>query len=164
MLVDILLELFLGECEDYITHKGKQKVLCTQMLIALHGMLVSSILNYKKFCKDIETIGFEVNPRDIFTANRNMNSSQQTMSWHVDDIKSSHIDPKINDEFAVWCEKQHGSDLNGYVKVVHGKKHNYLTMIIDYAKSGALKVDMRYCTKNVTQEFPFPIKTEKVAP
>ena len=37
-----------------------------QMLKALYGMLVSSILYYKKFRKDKESIGFEVSPYGIF--------------------------------------------------------------------------------------------------
>jgi hypothetical protein len=40
------------------------------MLMALYGMLIASILYYKKFRKDIESIGFEVNPYDICVANR----------------------------------------------------------------------------------------------
>ena len=50
------------------------------MLRALYGMLVSSILYYKKFRKDIEAIGFEVNPYDICVANRTVNGKHQTLT------------------------------------------------------------------------------------
>jgi hypothetical protein len=60
-LVDILLELCLGVYDDYVINEGKHKILYVRMLKALYGMLISSILYYKKFRKDIESIGFEVN-------------------------------------------------------------------------------------------------------
>jgi type I restriction-modification system DNA methylase subunit len=69
------------------------------MLMALYGMLISSILYYKKLRKDIELIGFEVNPYNICVANQMINGEQQTVMWHVDDLKSSHVDPKVNDNF-----------------------------------------------------------------
>jgi hypothetical protein len=68
-LVDILLELCPGVYDDYVIDEGKHKILYMRMLKALYGMLISSILYYKKFRKDIESIMFEVNPYDICVAN-----------------------------------------------------------------------------------------------
>jgi hypothetical protein len=79
-------------------------------------MLISSIMYYKKFRKDIASIGFEVNPCDICVVNRNVYGKQQTVTWHVDDLKSSHEDSKVNDKFAEWCETTYGSDDLGHVK------------------------------------------------
>jgi hypothetical protein len=62
-------------------------------------MLVALLLYYKKFCKDIETKGFVVNPYDPCVANRIIKGKQQTVTWHVDDLKSSHVDPTVNNEF-----------------------------------------------------------------
>jgi hypothetical protein len=163
-LVDILLEICPGVYDDYVRFEGKSKVLYVRMLKALYGMLISSILYYKKFRKDIESIGFEVNPYDICVANRTMNGKQQTVTWHVDDLKSSHVDPKVNDDFAKWCEATYGSDDLGHVKVVRGKVHDYLAMIMDYTQEGALKVDMRYYIEGMCEDFPHEIKATKVAP
>ena len=71
-LVDILLEICPGVYDNYVVYegRGKQKVLYVQMLMALYGMMIASILYYKKFRKDIEGVGFEVNPYDICVANR----------------------------------------------------------------------------------------------
>jgi hypothetical protein len=98
-------------------------------------MLVSSILYYKKFRKDIESVGFEINPYDVCVANRTINGNQQTLTWHVDNVKSSHVDPKVNDEFTQWCERTYaGSNELGHVKVVRGKVHDYLAMILDFTQ------------------------------
>jgi hypothetical protein len=61
-LVDILLELCSGVYDDYVIIEGKHIIIYVRMLKALYGMLISSILYYKKFRKDIESVGFEVNP------------------------------------------------------------------------------------------------------
>ena len=163
-LVDILMEICPGVYTKYVLHEGKHKILYVRMLKALYGMLISSILYYKKFRKDIESIGFEVNPYDICVANRTIHGKQQTVTWHVDDLKSSHVNPKVNDEFAEWCEKTYGSDDLGHVKIVRGKTHDYLAMIMDYTQEGALKIDMKYYIEGMLNEFPFPIKSTKGTP
>jgi hypothetical protein len=49
-LVDMLLEIAPEMYEPYVVYEGKKKVLYVRMLKALYGMLISSILYYKKFC------------------------------------------------------------------------------------------------------------------
>jgi hypothetical protein len=134
------------------------------MLKALYRMLISSILYYKKFRKDIESIGFEVDPYDICVANRKVNGKQQTVTWHVDDLKSSHIDSRVNGNFAQWCKKTYGSDDLGHVKVVRGKTHDYLGMILDFTDDGAMKVDMIYYIKGMLEDFPYPVGPTKTTP
>jgi hypothetical protein len=163
-LVDILTEICPGVYDAHVIYEGKHKVLYVKMLMALYGMLIASILYYKKFRKDIELVGFEVNPYDICVANRTVNGKQHTVTWHVDDLKSTHEDPKVNDNFHIWCEKIYGSDKVGHVKVVRGKVHDYLAMILDYSTPGALKLDMKYYIRNMVEEFPYAIKAIKTTP
>ena len=73
----------------------QKKVLYVRMLKALYGMMITAILYYKKFRKDIKSIGFEVNPFDICVANRMVNGKQHAVTWHMDDVKTSHDDPKV---------------------------------------------------------------------
>ena len=163
-LVNILCEIHPGAYDNFVIHEGKQKVLYVRMLKALSGMMIASILYYKKFRKDIESIGFEVNPYDICVANRTVNSKQHTVTWHVDDVKSSHVDPKVNDEFHTWCEQQYGSEETGHVTTVRGKQHDYLAMILDYSVDGVLKVDMRYYVDAMIKEFPYELKSKVTGP
>ena len=71
------------------------------------------------------------NPYDICVANRTINGHQQTVTWHVDDVKASHISPEVNKEFFNKCEEKCGSDLKGHVKIVNGEIHEYLTIKLD---------------------------------
>ena len=163
-LVNILTEICPGVYDDYVLYEGKHKVLYVRMIKALYGMMIASILYYKKFRRDIEEIGFEVNPYDICVANRIVRGKQHTVTWHVDDLKSSHEDKTVNDEFHKWCEGKYGSDTVGHVKVVRGKTHDYLAMILDYSKDGALKVDMKYYIDGMIEDFPYDLNATKVAP
>jgi hypothetical protein len=48
-------------------------------------------------------------------ANRQVKGKQQTVTWHVDDLKSSHVDPGVNDKFYEWLETTYGSEELGHV-------------------------------------------------
>jgi hypothetical protein len=60
----------------------------------------------------------------------------------VDDLKSSHINPKVNDNFLDWLKTTYANDKIGEIKAVCGKKHDYLAMTLDFTTSGVLKIDM----------------------
>ena len=153
-VVDMLLEMAPAIYKDYVVYEGNQKVLYVQILKALYGMLVSSLLFYRKLRKDLESIGFEINPYDPCVANRVVNNKQHTVTWHVDDLKSSHIDPKVNDEFHKWLEAKYGDPKIGKVKAVRGKRHDYLGMTLDYSEPGKVKIDMIEYVKEMLEEFP----------
>ena len=158
VLVDILCQLAPEEYTSYVIKERKSKLLYLEMHKALYGMLVASLLYYKKFREDISTIGFEINPYDVCVANRTVYDNQQTLVWHVDDVKSSHVDPRVNDEFYQWAEKLYGSNETGHVTVTRGNRHDYLGMILDYSQVGALKVNMKYYIDAMLEEFPEDVK------
>jgi hypothetical protein len=148
-LVDLLLEISSEVYSNYVIYESKSKVLYVQMNKALYGMMISSKLYYQKFTKDIESIGFKVNPYDPCVANRMINGKQHTVTWHVDDLKSSHVDPKVNDVFLEWLKKIYANDNIGEVKVVRGKKHDYLAMTLDYSNPGGGRAGGRQCKGNL---------------
>ena len=153
-LVDMLVELDSQKYEPYVTDERGNKVLYVNMLKALYGMLQSALLYYKKFRKDIEDIGFKINPYDPCVANRIVDGKQHTITWHVDDVKSSHVDKHVNDEFLHWLRAMYASDGIGEVKATRGLKHDYLGMTLDYTLPGSLKVDMTRYVNAMVEEFP----------
>ena len=92
LLVDIRIEIDPDVYSDYVIYEKGKKVLYVRMLKVLYGMMVSSLLYYKKVRMDIEEIVFRVNPYNICVAHRMIKDKQQTLCWHVDGVKSSHID------------------------------------------------------------------------
>jgi len=87
----------------YITYDSKGiTMLYVQMNKTLHGLLQSVLLLYKKFRKDLEICGFEINPYDPCVVNTVINGHQMTVTWHVDDLKVSHKDPFEITKFATY--------------------------------------------------------------
>ena len=162
-LVDMLIKLEPETYQnEYVIEKGK-KVLYLHVKKAIYGMLQSALLYYQKFRKDILEYGFEMNPYDPCVANKMVKGRQLTITWHVDDLKASHKDPKVLESFVQWLEKKYGSKENP-VKVHRGKVHDYLAMNLDYTVKGQVKVDMTQYVKNMIKEFPESIKKESKTP
>ena len=160
-LVDMLLKLAYEYYKDFVVYENGVKVLYVEVLKALYGTLRASLLFYKKLRKDLEEIGFTVNPYDPCVANRIVNGKQHTVTWHVDDLKSSHVDPKVNDDFHNWLEQKYGDPKLGKVKSVRGKRHDYLAMNLDFNTPGKLKLDMVNYVKGMVDEFPEEIIDSK---
>ena len=71
-------------------------------------MLVSAMLSYHKLTKAQLSDRFEPNPYDPCVVNKMVNGEQLTICWHMHDLKSSHIDTKVNDEFLQWIKDTFG--------------------------------------------------------
>ena len=81
-----------------------------------------------------------------------VNGEQLTICWHVDDLKSSHIDPKVNDEFLEWINDTFRQ--LGEVKMTQDLIHDYLGVTLDYSVLGQVSIDMSHYVKKVVIEFP----------
>ena len=127
-------------------------------------MIIASILYYKKFRKFFESIGIEVNPYDACVVNRMINGKQHTVAWNVDDLKSIHVDPKVNGDFHKRLEKTYESDDIGHVKASHEKVHEYLAMNLDYTGEGKLKIDMRNDLDAMIAELPHKLSDKVKCP
>ena len=62
VLVDMIVQLNPNTYGEYVVYEKGRKVLYVQVLRAIYGMLVSSLLWYKKFRKELEEYGFKFNP------------------------------------------------------------------------------------------------------
>jgi hypothetical protein len=156
-LVDMLLELNYEKYSPFVVNEGWNKVLYVVMLKALYGMLQSALWFYTKFKNDIEQIYFVLNPYDPCMTNRMVNGNEHTITWHVDDVKSSHVDKKVNDDFLHWLKAMYASDCIGELKVTRVLRHNYLAMTLDYTVPGTLKLDMTTYVVKMVEDLPAKI-------
>jgi hypothetical protein len=83
-------------------------------------------------------------------ANKKVKVKQFTITWHVDDLKLSHVDVKVVDEMISWLKSIYGEDM----RVSRGKKHDYLGMELDYLVPGEVRVTMVDYLKRVITKFP----------
>ena len=85
-------------------------------------------------------------------ANKEIEGQQCTITWHVDDLKISHVGEhvvrsiiqKIQDTFG-----QH-SELSMHIS----KRHDYLGMIFDVTNPGTLEIDMSDYIQVILQDTP----------
>ena len=106
-------------------------------------MLVSAMLLYHKLTKGLLSYGFKLNPYKM------VNGEQLTVCWYVDDLKSSHIDPKVNNEFLQWI-KDTFRQLSE-VKMIQGLLHDYLDMTLDYSVPGQVSINMSHYVEKMVK-------------
>ena len=162
VLVDMLVQLSPDTYGPYVVYEKGRKVLYVQVLRAIYGMLQASLLWYNKFRGDLEAEDFEFNPYDPCVANKNTQGSQHTVRFHVDDLMSSHMNPKVNSKFLKWLNSKYGS--HGDVKATRGKKHDFLGMNFDFSTKGKVRIDMKSYVADMIDSLSEKITgTEKTA-
>ena len=130
-------------------HNNKP-VLYVRLKKALYGTLKGALLFWKKLTKELETIGFTINPYDWCVANQTINGSQCTVVWHVDDLKISHQDPNIVGGIIEQLQQVFGQEAP--LSVTRGKIHEYLGMTLDFSTPGAVMISMRDYINSITSE------------
>ena len=153
-LAEILVSMAPEIYKPYACRENNQMVVYLKVTTAIYGLIQSTLLFYNKLSRDLESIGFKINPYDPCIANHVVNGKQHTVSWHVDNLKSLHVDSRINDEFVLWIRKMY-EDMTA-VKPSRGKKHDYLAMSFNYSKQGAVVICMKKYIEKMLQEFPCP--------
>jgi hypothetical protein len=102
MLVNISPELY----GPVIVLENRKKVLYVEVLKAIYSMLEAALLWYKTFRKDLEDIGFIFNPYDPCMADKKVQGLQQTVLFHLDNLKLSHKTKSVDDtaKFEKWLK------------------------------------------------------------
>ena len=161
-LADMLVEIDPETYLPFLTKENGISVLYLEILKALYGMLVSSLLFYRKLRKDLEQLGFRVNPYDICVANKLINGKQFTVLWHVDDLKISHKDKTEVDKFIGWAvNKYEDSDITK-LKPSRGKIHDYLGITLDYSEPGVVKLYMKDYIRKMLEEFKYKHELKEI--
>eukprot|EP00957_Ditylum_brightwellii_P028749 2171510-Ditylum_brightwellii.AAC.1 len=71
------------------------------------------------------------------------------MAWHVDNMKISHADPKVVDEFIKWLGTKYSK-----MQTSGGKVHEYLGMTLTFSSPKKMKVSMKEYIDKSVEEFP----------
>ena len=149
-------EIFINLDPEYYapfkcTENGKVTI---YMLLnkALYGTLRAAILFWENLTDTLTAMGFKVNDYDVCVANKIINGSQCTITWHVDDLKISHKDPSVVDDIinninAVYGEIQE-------ITVKRGKRHDYLGMDVSLETKGKVIISMKKYIKDMLEELP----------
>ena len=129
---------------------------------AIYGLLRSALLFYKKLVHNLTKYEtpFLINPYDPCVANATINKKQMTITWHVDNLKVSHVDSFQITQFAAYLATIYGNEL-----VVHqGKINDYLGMDFNFTINGIVQVSMIKYTSKILTDIPEPITTSCATP
>jgi hypothetical protein len=105
---------------------------------------------------DFEANGFALNPYDLCVANKMVNGKQFTTTWHVDDLKLSHVDAEEVTNMIGWLKSIYGDN----IRVSRGKSHGYLGMDLNFTEPGEVKITTIPYPKGVIKDFPEKIMGE----
>jgi hypothetical protein len=108
VLVDMLVDINPESYGPAVVLQNQKKVLHVEVMKAIYGMLKAVLLWYKTFRKDLEDNGFIFNPYNPCVANKKVQGLQQTIVFHVDDLKSSHKSKLVNNKFEKWLNSMYG--------------------------------------------------------
>ena len=73
-------------------------------------------------------------------ANKNINGSQRTITWHVNDLKISHPSRTVVKSIIKSIE-----EIYGKIPVTEGDEHKYVGMVFKYLMNDkAVEFDMRH--------------------
>ena len=138
--------------EEYVaTKKYSKRILIGEMNRAVYGNVMSGLLFYQKLATFLEGEGFEPNPYDACTWNKQLEGLQMTIQFFVDDLCCSHksqieLDKMmhiINQKFKM--EKQE-------LTVTNGNVHDYLGITINFSYPKLVRFTMYDFLEDILSE------------
>jgi len=104
-------------------------------------------------------MGFQV---DNCIANKTINGKQCTIISHVDDLKISHVDRNIVEDFINKLNERFRQE--SPLVTSHGKVLEYLGMSIEYTTRGKVKISMYKYIKKMLDELPLDMSGISITP
>ena len=103
------------------TDKFGRKWMYTEAKKAIYGTLESSLLFWGKLSKSFEEMGYQRNENDWCVMNKIIDNKQCTILWHVDDLKTSHVDPAVISSILADIDAEYGNI--AIMTITWGKVH-----------------------------------------
>jgi hypothetical protein len=128
----------------------------------MYGTLNAALLFWTKLLGTLSKMGFTTNPYDCCCMNMQIDGSQCTILWHIDDIKVSHTDADVVTKILVLINEEYGKETP--LTVTRGLVHDYLGMTIDYSYQDQVWFTMFDYIANMLEALPNDMKGESATP
>lgn len=138
--------------EKYVTIENTKQILYVQLLKALYRCVVSALHWYQMFAGALKEMGLELNPYNSCVANRTINGKQCSIAWYMDDIKISHVDPKVVTGVIESIENKFRK-----MSITRGKSHRFLGMDIMFQSNKTVKIQMKEYLQESIEELNLDI-------
>jgi hypothetical protein len=158
VMAEAILKIDPKKYTKFIAKENGKDVIYVILKKALYGTLQAALLFWQNLSTELIRWGFQINPYDFCVANKTIDGKQCTVVWHVDDLKISHVDPKVVTCILNLLDKKYGQEVVGGKRapltINRGKLHDYLGMTLDYSEPGHVKLDMTEYVTKVIDEMP----------
>ena len=91
-----------------------------------------------------------------------VNGKQLTVAWHMDNLKVSHEEERVLDEFIVMMEEEFGQEAP--LSVSRGPVQEYLGMTLDFSERGWVVVKMSNYMKSMLNDTPASMDGKAATP
>ena len=101
-------------------------------------------------------MGYQRNDYDWCVMNKIIDNKQCTILWHVNDLKTSHVNPTVISSVLADINAEYGkiAKMTG----TWGKVHKYLRMTIDYSSPGKVVLSMINYIEKLLDNIPEGMK------
>jgi hypothetical protein len=154
-MADMLVRVNPKKYKEFVVQdRAEKNVIYIELKKALYGTLQAALLFWENLSTFlIDDLGFNANKYDRCTVNKIINRKQCTIVWHVDDLKLSHVDPKVLDIIiSRLLDEKYAQEAP--LAVTRGTIHEYLGMTLDYSETGKVKFVMDDYVKNLIDNAP----------
>ena len=161
-MAELLMEI---DYDMYHPHMVKEKgelIIYVELLKALYGTLRAARLFWETLSGKLQEWGFTLNPYDSCVANKDVDGQQCTITWHVDDLKISHVDEQVVRSIIQQIQDNFGQHSEFSMHI--GKRHDYLGMILDFNTPGTLVIDMSDYIQVILQDTPANLRGKSMVP
>ena len=94
-MAELLMEIDYDMYHPHMVMEKGKPVIYVELLKALYGTLRAACLFWETLSRKLQEWGFTLNPYDSCVANKYVDGQQCTITWHVDDLKISHVDEQV---------------------------------------------------------------------
>ena len=95
-ITELIIELDPKTYKEYLWHNLKVKqMIYVQLTKALYETLQAALLFWKLLSNTLQEWGFNINEYNRCMRYKSIKGKQCTITWHVDDLKISHIDKAV---------------------------------------------------------------------
>ena len=111
------------------------------MSVDIYRTLKAALLVWKELSRSLKQCGCVINLHNWCVANKDINGTQCTIVWYVDDPEISHKDPSVVNKVVASLSDKYGKV--GKMTVRRGKKYDYLGMTLNFSEDDKFIVDMK---------------------
>jgi len=135
-MAELLVKIDPEKYGPYLILEHGKYMLYVQLNKVLYGTLQAALLFWCLLMTKLQVWGFKINLYDWCIVNRDINSKQCMVVWHVDDLKILHVSYDVVTSIITKPNKEFGK--LAPLTVTRGKIHEYLGMTLDYSIMGKL--------------------------